>query len=168
MIKRRMILRAVTALSVTGLVPHLMAQPKPEVEVWKDPNCGCCKDWVTHLQADGFTVKVNDTGNAKARDKLGLPEALGSCHTALVGGYAIEGHVPAVDIRRLLKEKPKAAGLAVPGMPVGSPGMDSPIYGGRKDAYQVVLVLLDGKTRVFSSYKSPPPTEPTASKKETS
>jgi hypothetical protein len=129
-----------------------MAQTQSAVEVWKDPNCGCCQDWVVHLQANGFTVKVNDIGNNAARARLGIPVALGSCHTAQVGGYAIEGHVPAADIRRLLREKPKAVGLAVPGMPVGSPGMDGPIYGARKDAFKVILVLPDGKSSVFNTY----------------
>jgi hypothetical protein len=122
------------------------------VEVWKDPNCGCCKDWVKHLEANGFAVKVNDTGNVAMRTKLGIPQALGSCHTALVGGYAIEGHVPAADVRRLLKDKPQAIGLSVPGMPVGSPGMDAPIYGGRRDPYDVLLVLKSGESRVFASH----------------
>lgn len=171
MMQRRVLLHAMAALTAAGLAPQLMAQTRPAVEVWKDPNCGCCKDWVTYLQANGFTVKVNDTGNTAARARLGIPVALGSCHTAQVGGYAIEGHVPAADIRRLLREKPKAVGLAVPGMPVGSPGMDSPLYGGRKDAYQVMLVLKDGRTRVFNAYpsnSSTPSTPSTASKKETS
>ena len=152
--QRRSLLTTLAAVAAAGLAPHLVAQTRPQVEVWKDPNCGCCKEWVDHLQANGFSVKVNDTGNTAARARLGIPVALGSCHTAQVGGYAIEGHVPAADIRRLMKDKPKAVGLAVPGMPVGSPGMDAPIYGGRKDAYKVMLVLQDGNSRVFSSYPS--------------
>ena len=166
--QRRSLLNTIAVLTAVGLAPDLMAQSQMAVEVWKDPNCGCCQDWVIHLQANGFTVKVNDTGNTAARARLGIPAALGSCHTAQVGGYAIEGHVPAFDIRRLLKEKPKAAGLAVPGMPIGSPGMDGSIYGGRKDAYRVMLVLQDGSSRVFASYPSTPPAPPNASKKETS
>lgn len=138
----------------TGMGMSLSAQTRPAVEVWKDPNCGCCKDWVTHLTSNGFQVKVSDSGNAAARARLGVPEKLGSCHTALVGGYALEGHVPARDIHRLLKEKPQAIGLAVPGMPVGSPGMDAPLYGGRQDPYDVLLVLKDGNTRVYQSYPS--------------
>ena len=122
------------------------------VELWKDPSCGCCHDWVTHMEAAGFRFKVHDVGNTNARARLGLPQKLGSCHTALVGGYVIEGHVPAADVRRLLQQKPNALGLAVPGMPVGSPGMDSPVYGNRRDPYDVLLVARDGSTRVFSSY----------------
>jgi hypothetical protein len=97
-------------------------------------------------------VKVNETGNEAMRAKLGIPQKLGSCHTALVGGYAVEGHVPAADIRRLLKDKPQAIGLTVPGMPVGSPGMDGKIYGNRKDPYDVLLVQKSGDTKVFASY----------------
>lgn len=131
---------------------------KPIVEVWKDPNCGCCKDWVLHLEQNGFKVRVFDSGNTQARKRLGVPENLGSCHTAQVGAYAIEGHVPAQDIARLLREKPKAVGLAVPGMPVGSPGMDGAVYQGRKDPYDVLLIAKSGATTVFQSYpqrKSP-------------
>jgi len=130
----------------------------PMVEVWKDPNCGCCKDWITHMEANGFATTVHDSGNSAVRTKLGLPERLGSCHTALVQGYLLEGHVPAADVHKLLAQKPKALGLAVPGMPVGSPGMDGPAYGGRKDPYDVLLVTSnlvnrDVGTQVFASYR---------------
>ena len=129
-----------------------LAQGKPLVEVWKSPTCGCCKDWVAHLEANGFAVKVNEVGNAAMRARLGIPDALGSCHTALVGSYAIEGHVPARDIRRLLVERPSAVGLAVPGMPIGSPGMDGPAYGGRRDRFDVLLLRKDGSTAVFARH----------------
>ncbi|WP_353237204.1 DUF411 domain-containing protein [Limnohabitans sp.] len=122
------------------------------VEVWKDPNCGCCQLWVEHLQAHGFKVNVRDVGNTAARQRLGMPEKLGSCHTATVGGYVIEGHVPAADIRRLLQERPVALGLSVPGMPIGSPGMDGPEYKGRKDAFVVLLVQKDGSAKSFQTY----------------
>ena len=101
--------------SAPGLIP---------VEVWKDPNCGCCQDWIDHMEANGFTVTTHNGGNNAVRAKLGLPVELGSCHTALVGGYVVEGHVPAADVHKLLKAKPKALGITVPGMPIGSPGMD--------------------------------------------
>jgi hypothetical protein len=104
------------------------------------------------MRSGGFSVTTHDSGNTAARARLGLPQKLGSCHTALVGGYVVEGHVPASDVKRLLKERPKALGLAVPGMPVGSPGMDGPEYGGRKDRYDVLLVQADGSTRTFSRY----------------
>lgn len=126
---------------------------KTPIEVWKDPECGCCKDWVLHLEANGFAVKVNDTGNNAVRARLGVDASFGSCHTALVAGYAIEGHVPAREIRRLLEEKPLAIGLAVPGMPLGSPGMDGPEYGGRKSPYGVLLLSKDGSAKVYQRYE---------------
>ena len=146
---RRGLLLALGALPFAGLAQS----PRVFVEVWKEATCGCCKEWVKHLEADGFQVKVNDTGNGEMRAKLGMPGKFGSCHTALVGGYAIEGHVPAREIRRLLKEKPQGVvGLSVPGMPIGSPGMDLPAYGGRRDPYDVVLVMKSGEGRVYASY----------------
>lgn len=138
-----------TAMTTATLA---LAQTKPLVEVWKDPNCGCCKDWMAHLEANGFAVKAHDQGNTAARRRLGLPDRYGSCHTATVGGYVVEGHVPAADIQRLLRDKPKALGLSVPRMPIGSPGMDGPEYGGRKDPYDVLLVGQDGNATVFASY----------------
>jgi len=132
--------------------PAIGAQPAVSVEVWKDPHCGCCEDWVSHLRQAGFSVKVNDQGNDAARKRLGIPDALGSCHSASVQGYALEGHVPAADIRRLLREKPKAVGLVVPGMPVGSPGMDGAVYQGRKDPFKVLLLAKDGSSTVFHAY----------------
>ena len=141
----------------TGLaalaVPAAAAAAPVAVEVWKAPSCGCCKDWILHMESNGFKVKVHDSGNTAARSRLGMPMKLGSCHTALVDGYAIEGHVPAREVRRLLAEKPKAIGLAVPGMPIGSPGMDGPEYGARKDAYDVLLVRKDGSTAAYQSYR---------------
>ena len=125
---------------------------KTQIEVWKDPNCGCCKDWMASLEKEGFTFKVHDQGNTTARAALGMPQDLGSCHTARVQGYILEGHVPAADVKRLLASKPQALGLAVPGMPIGSPGMDGPAYGGRRDPYKVLLVKKDGTTAVFGSY----------------
>jgi len=148
---RRGLLLAAAALPVAALARQATA-PRVLVEVWKDPNCGCCGDWVKHLQDQGFAVKLHDTGNNAMRAKLGIPANLGSCHTGWVGGYAVEGHVPAREIRRLLKEKPQAVGLTVPGMPVGSPGMDGAAYGDRRDPYDVLLVRKDGSTRVFASY----------------
>ncbi len=151
--QRRQWLRAAALLGLAaiGFERTALAQAAT-VEVWKDPNCGCCHLWVEHLQAQGFKVQVRDVGNTAARKRLGMPEKLGSCHTATVGGYVIEGHVPAADIRRLLKERPVALGLSVPGMPIGSPGMDGPEYQGRKDAYDVLLVQKDGSTRSFQRY----------------
>lgn len=154
--QRRTLLLTAPALLATAALPARAASPSakdlPVLQVWKDPNCGCCKDWIAYLQRDGFQVQAFDTGNTAMRRRLGLPEQLGSCHTALIGGYVVEGHVNAREIRRLLAEKPKAIGLAVPGMPVGSPGMDGPEYGGRKDPYDVVLVLPNGSGRIYQSY----------------
>ena len=131
----------------------LAAKKKLEIEVWKGPNCGCCVDWIKHMEANGFSVKSYDTGNHEVRAQLGLPVSYGSCHTARVGGYVVEGHVPARDVQRLLTERPNALGLAVPGMPVGSPGMDGPEYGGRRDAYEVLLVGKDGRHKVYAAYR---------------
>ncbi|MDM0067801.1 DUF411 domain-containing protein [Variovorax sp. J31P207] len=137
-----------------GLAPAFAqgSAARTAMEVWKDPNCGCCQDWVTHLEASGFAVQVHEAGNDAARQRLGVDRKFGSCHTGLVGGYAIEGHVPAPEIRRLLKERPVAIGLAVPGMPVGSPGMDGPAYGGRKDAFDVLLLTRGGGSKVYRHY----------------
>lgn len=148
--RRELMLAAVAGLA--GTATGLQAQELPTMDVWKDPNCGCCKDWVAYLERDGFRVRVHDTGNTAMRQRLGMPMKYASCHTALIGGYVIEGHVNAREIRRLLKEKPAALGLSVPGMPVGSPGMDGPEYGGRQDPYDVVLVQKDGSSRVYQSY----------------
>lgn len=149
-VTRRHFLAALTA-ATAGAASSQTEQPL--VEVWKDPNCGCCKDWMKHLESSGFTVRAIDSGNTAVRAKLGMPARLGSCHTARVADYVIEGHVPVRDIRRLLKERPVALGLAVPGMPVGSPGMDGPAYGERRDPYEVLLVQAGGTSRVFQSYR---------------
>jgi hypothetical protein len=149
---RRAWLAGGAALLLAAQLP-VAAKPALFAEVWKDPSCGCCKDWIAHLQASGFQVKVNEVGNEAIRRKLGVASKFGSCHTALVGGYAIEGHVPASEIRRLLQDKPQAVGLAVPGMPVGAPGMDGAVYGGRKDAYEVLLLARDGSATVYRRYE---------------
>jgi len=145
-------------LTTLGVLPLLAGATgtRPVIEVWKTPTCGCCHDWIRHLQSNGYEVKTHDVSDATKRDyrqRLGLADKFGSCHTALVSGYLLEGHVPARDIQRLLKEKPRALGLAVPGMPVGSPGMDGPEYGGRKDPYDVLLVQRGGSASVYQSYR---------------
>lgn len=149
--QRRSLLKAVAALGLTttGIA---LAQNTRMVQVWKAPHCGCCKDWIAHIESSGFRATVHETGNTTARARLGMPQKFASCHTALVGGYVLEGHVPASDIQRLLKERPQAVGLAVPGMPIGSPGMDGPAYGGQRDPYEVLLVLKDGSSKVFKRY----------------
>lgn len=118
--------------------------------VYKTPSCGCCNAWVEHVKASGFdvrTIEVADTAPVAAQ--YAVPRALRSCHTAVVEGYAIEGHVPAREIRRLLEERPDIAGLAVPGMPIGSPGME---MGNRRDSYQVIAFNQNGQGRVFANY----------------
>ena len=143
------------ALPLLLAVPAAWARPNGYavlVEVWKSPTCGCCKDWVTHLESNGFKVRTHDDGNTAVRQRLGMPVRLGSCHTASVGGYAIEGHVPAREIQRLLKNRPAAIGLAVPAMPVGSPGVDGPAYGQRMDPYDVLLVAKDGSTTPYQRH----------------
>jgi hypothetical protein len=125
------------------------AAKKPTITVYKDPNCGCCKAWIAHLQKAGYTVDAKDSPNmGEIKRSLGVPEALTSCHTAVVNGYLIEGHVSPEEIDRLLAQKPTIAGLAVPGMPMGSPGMD----GGAKQHYQVLSFDKAGKTKVFASH----------------
>lgn len=123
-----------------------------DMEVWKDPSCGCCKDWVALMEKSGFAVRLYETGNNGIRAQMGLAAKLGSCHTARVAGYVVEGHVPAREIHRLLLEKPDAIGLTVPEMIVGTPGMDGPAYKGRKNPYQVLLVRRDGSTSVYQKY----------------
>lgn len=119
------------------------------VEVYKSATCGCCTQWIEHLKSHGFKVKAHDVADPSSyRAKLGVPDRLGSCHTATVDGYAIEGHVPAREIKRLLTERPRAQGLAVPGMPLGSPGMEGP----RNDPYEVLLLQADGKHTVYQKY----------------
>ncbi len=117
----------------------------PKMSVSKDPNCGCCAAWVDYLRAAGFDVAVTDTPDIHGvKARLGVPNDLASCHTAEIGGYVIEGHVPEPTIRKLLAEKPAATGLAVPGMPQSSPGMDVP---GVNDAYDVILFGPQGRRR---------------------
>lgn len=127
------------------------------VEVWKTPTCGCCADWVDHLRENGFTVKVNDVGDTGAfRAALGMPQDYGSCHSARVGGYAVEGHVPAEDIKKLLAERPDAVGLTVPGMPLGSPGMEHPDYPEKRQEYDVFLVSKSGQLSSYTRYEAVP------------
>ncbi len=141
---------SILVATTLGLVLPLPAYARQTViEVYKSPYCGCCTDWIKHLRQNGFTVKAHDVGDASEyRAKFGVPYELGSCHTAQAGGYAIEGHVPAREIKRLLVEKPKAKGLAVPSMPLGSPGMEGP----RSDPYEVLLFQADGKYSVYQKY----------------
>jgi len=142
---------AFLALTLTtgAAAPSAPTAKQTRITVYKDPSCGCCKNWIAHLIKHGYGVDAKDTpAMAEVKRTLGVPEALTACHTAVVNGYLIEGHVPAADIARLLKEKPKVAGLAVPGMPMGSPGMEGP----SQQHYQVLSFDKNGKTKVFASY----------------
>lgn len=135
--------RAALAASV---MPAVARSP---VTVYKDPSCGCCKKWVAYMQQSGFTVTAHDTADMDAiKDHYGVPSGVRSCHTALIGGYVVEGHVPAADVDKLLKEQPEVAGLAVPGMVTGSPGME----GGAAQPYSVVAFKKTGSTTVFAKY----------------
>jgi hypothetical protein len=147
--------RFLTVLGTTGAVlavrPAFAEAGLPKVLVTKDPNCGCCGAWVDHMKAAGFPVEVVTTPQVnRVKARLGVPDDLASCHTAEAGGYVIEGHVPADAIKRLLAEKPQAKGLAVPGMPVGSPGMEVP--GADPDTYEVVLFGPSGQS-TFARYQ---------------
>lgn len=129
--------------------PSALQAAGPKMQVYKTPTCGCCGKWVQHLRDYGFEVAVQDVADTSPyRRKYGVPDQLASCHTGIVESYAVEGHVPAREIRRILREKPKAAGLAVPGMPAGSPGMEAP----RSQAYSVLLVGEGGEVTVYEKY----------------
>jgi len=144
---RRILMLAVGSFALTAGCARAEAR---ELTVYKTPWCGCCGGWVTHMRRAGFAPKVVELEDlAPVRAKHGIPFSLSSCHTGVVGGYVVEGHVPPADVARLLRERPKGLGLVVPGMPLGSPGMEQP--GGAKERFETLL-LLDraGRTRVFA------------------
>ncbi|WP_067219164.1 DUF411 domain-containing protein [Stappia indica] len=149
---RRTLLIGGAALLAASPLAALAQGAGPAIHVMKDPNCGCCSAWIEILENDGFAVTTeHSAGTALMRYKLdsGIPQEMASCHTARVEGYMIEGHVPVADIRRLLDERPDVVGLAVPGMPYGSPGMGPE---NEREAYDVFLILRDGSTEIFTSY----------------
>jgi hypothetical protein len=148
---RRRLTIALLAAPVIAACTKAIAEPT--IRVWTGPSCGCCHDWVEHMRQSGFNVETFDGGNVEARSRLGMPVQYGSCHTGEIDGYVVEGHVPANDILRLLDERPDAVGVAVPGMPFGSPGMDGPAYGDRRDPYDVLLVRRDGSAEIFQSHR---------------
>jgi len=138
-----------TLLSASAPISHSVPGAKT-ITVFKDPNCGCCKSWIEHLRKHGYAVISRDTSDVTGVKRTGrVPDRLYSCHTAFVDGYVIEGHVPAADIDRMLKDKPKIAGIAVPGMPMGSPGME---VGSRKDPFDVIAFTRDGSSSVFARH----------------
>ncbi|KQW36856.1 DUF411 domain-containing protein [Rhizobacter sp. Root404] len=148
--KRRHFLTTLTASAAVTALPALAVTALPLVEVFKRPTCGCCGAWVDHLKAAGFPVKVTEVGDTTVtRKRYGLKDKFGSCHTGIVSGYVVEGHVPAAEVKRLLATKPAAIGLSVPGMPVGSPGME---YGDREDPFDVFLIDKSGRSTVFAHY----------------
>jgi hypothetical protein len=135
-----------------GVTQASAADTPSSIEVWKSSTCQCCDAWVKHLEANGFAVKVNDTTTgalAALKREAGIGDKLASCHTARIDGYFVEGHVPGSDIKRLVAERPDAVGLAVPGMPVGSPGMEQ---GNEFEPYDVLLVKKDDSTEVFAKH----------------
>ena len=145
----------IAGVLLAGLMPQLaLAEAGKHAEldsitVYKSPTCGCCSKWVSHLQENGFEVEAIDQNDMNSvKQAAGIPRKLASCHTARIDGYIIEGHVPAADIKRLLQERPEVAGLTVPGMPMGSPGME----GHRQDKYDVLTFTESGKTGIFSRY----------------
>ncbi|MFD0986460.1 DUF411 domain-containing protein [Methyloligella solikamskensis] len=149
-------LRALLLTALLGFALALPAKADEEtaqqtLELWKSPSCNCCEKWADHMKAEGFDVAPHAvaTGTlAKIKHQAGIPSKLASCHTGKIGGYVIEGHVPASDVARLLKEKPDAIGLVVPGMPIGSPGMEGP----NPESYEVLLIKRDGSTEVFARH----------------
>jgi hypothetical protein len=148
----KMIIPLLLSLMIFAAAPARAADTAPSIEVWKSATCQCCGAWVKHLEANGFTVKVNaaePSTLASLKRQAGVGDKLASCHTAMIDGYVIEGHVPATDIKRLVAERPEAIGLAVPGMPVGSPGMEQ---GAEFEPYDVLLVKKDGTTEAFASH----------------
>ena len=133
-------------------VSPALAAAETSIEVWKSATCKCCTYWVKHLEANGFAVKVNAADQPmldRLKAQWGVGRKLASCHTARIGSYVIEGHVPAPDIKRLVTEEPEALGLTVPGMPVGSPGMEQ---GAEFEPYDVLLIKKDGTTEIFASH----------------
>lgn len=151
---RRAVLFGAAALGATALLPLRSRASGPAMHVLKDPNCGCCSAWIGILEQEGFEVTVEaarGTALTSYKTENGIPLDMISCHTGEIEGYMIEGHVPVADIRRLLDEGPDAIGLAVPGMPYGSPGMGPE---SSRDAYDVHLILSDGSTEIFTRYEA--------------
>jgi hypothetical protein len=142
------------SLLILSFAPAFAAGDNPPAAtVYKDPNCGCCSNWVAHLRDNGFSVTEVEVDDIAAyKEKYKVPANLGSCHTAVIDGYVVEGHVPAADILKLLQERPEITGLTVPGMPVGSPGME---VGDRKDPFDVMAINRDGSASKYNSYNQP-------------
>jgi hypothetical protein len=145
-----LISKSIRLLVAGGLLALGSVAHAATMTVHKSASCGCCAKWIEHVQKHGFTVKVVNVDDIMAvKAKAGIPDKLASCHTSMVGGYVVEGHVPAADIKKLLASKPKAKGIAVPGMPMGSPGME---HGDHRQPYQTLLLKADGSTRLFAQH----------------
>lgn len=152
-LNRRLLLGAAIFIGSNGAACAQSRQPR-DLVVYKTPTCPCCDGWISHMRQAGFIVTVNVLADLRPiRTARGLPDALASCHTGLIGGYLVEGHVPAADVIRLLRQRPTAVGLAVPGMPLGSPGMETPQ--GHKTPYETLLVLRSGASQVFARHNLP-------------
>jgi len=158
-VRKSRIIRGLNGIAIGGALvlllwliawaPNMRNAGATEIVVYKSPSCGCCRKWVDHLRDEGFKVTTHNSNSVdQIKTEHGVSSKLRSCHTALVEGYVVEGHVPATDIKRLLQEKPDTVGLAVPGMPMGSPGME----GKRKDPYDVLAFATNGKTEVYASH----------------
>jgi len=150
--KRLALGAAIISTMALAMQVFTLAQAPPTISVVRDPGCGCCLNWVAHLEQSGFKATVTEsTDMASVKRMRGVPSSAESCHTGVVNGYVIEGHVPAADIKRLLKERPQIVGLAVPRMPLGSPGMEVP--SGEVQPYDVIAFDKSGGTKVFASHR---------------
>jgi hypothetical protein len=153
MIKNKMFAGIISLIVISafgGFMSMRSVSAEPEMTVYKSPTCGCCSKWITHMEENGFQIKAVDVLEMNiVKEKYGVYRELASCHTAMIDGYVVEGHVPADDVKRLLSEKPDVLGLSVPGMPVGSPGME---MGDRVDRYSVIVIDKEGSTQVFNQY----------------
>jgi hypothetical protein len=146
---RNLALIAVFVLALSAAPDNALSTALPKMTVYKTATCGCCAKWIDHMKAAGFNVKVEVVANtAPYRQQFGMPDKFGSCHTAVAGGYTFEGHIPPADIKKFLKAKPDALGLAVPGMPLGSPGMESV----RSDPYNTLQISKTGASTVFEKH----------------
>jgi hypothetical protein len=152
-LNRRLLLGAAISVGMTGAACAQTRRSR-NLTVFKTPTCACCDAWIAHMRQAGFTTTITILPSLQSvRSSRGMPDALASCHTGLIDGYLVEGHVPAADVIRLLAERPTAAGLAVPAMPLGSPGMETPQ--GQKEPYDTLLVLRSGASRVFARHNQP-------------
>lgn len=153
MIKNKIVIGVIFTVVISAIGGFVFMQSvgaEPEMTVYKSPTCGCCGKWITHMEENGFKVNAIDVLDMNiVKEKYGIDRKLASCHTAVVDGYFVEGHVPSADVKRLLSEKPDVLGLTVPGMPVGSPGME---MGGRVDHYSVIAIDKEGNAGVFNQY----------------